>query len=496
MLFLYRSVLSKPTRPSLRAVDVRPALVALARQFGVWVYYGAGTRCRRGALVLLAVMAVGPAGCAGREEAPVASGWQHTRTTEGDVTTVSTTDGSQWGGPAILEEELSIGVAAGDEPYMFGQVASVWATDDAIWVVDRTVPAVRVYDHQGTWLRDIGGAGQGPGEYEAPTQVVVTDDGRIIVADMSRRTNIYDASGTALATWNAASRGGVFIGISGGSLLLRDDGSLWTRTAAMPTQQQMQQGGTLRIPQGMAPLDQDGAQGELVEPPAIGGQDAAMEMRTAGSSGGGMSVSMTSGPGGPFAPSYVWAMAPNGDWVVGAAESYRFEIHHAAGGRTIVERYWDPVPVLDEEAAYFVERTERSRQRFDPEYRYDGPPAPASKPAYSQLAVDRDGRIWVQRQGTGYRIPGCEDDDGTQTATSGGGGRVVMTTSQPCWSSRVIRDVFDASGDYLGEVIAPEGLSLGATYIRDDLFLVVAEDEEGLVMVKKYRIVPASSPTD
>lgn len=437
--------------------------------------------------MFLAVVASSFVGCAGGPEAAVDGGWQHTRTSDGDVTTVSTTAGSKWGGPAILEEELSIGVAAGDEPYMFGQVTSVWATDDAIWVVDRDVPAVRVYDHQGKWLRDIGGAGQGPGEYQAPTQVVVADDGRIIVADMMRRTNVYDASGAPLATWSAAGRGAVFT--SGGSLLLRDDGSLWTRTATMPTQEQRQQGGTLRIPQGMAPLGEDGARGELVEPPAVGGQDAAMEMRAQGSSGGGSAmVTMTSGPSAPFAPSYVWTMAPSGDWVVGAAESYRFEVHHATGGRTIVERYWDPVPVLDEEADYFVGRIEQNRQRFDPEYRYDGPPLPATKPAYSQVSVDRNGRIWAHRQGTGYRMPGCEDDDGTQTVT-GGGGRVVMTASQPCWSAPVIRDVFDATGDYLGEVIAPEGLSLSTSYIEDDLFLVVAEDEEGLVMVKKYRIV-------
>lgn len=170
------------------------------------------------------------------------------------------------------------------------------------------------------------------------------------------------------------------------------------------------------------------------------------------------------------------------------------EIHHAAGGKTIVERNWDPVQVLDEEASYFVSRIEQGRRRADPEYRYDGPPVPATKPANSQLSVDRSGRTWVRREGTGYHIPGCDDDDGTQTVTSGGG-RIVMTTSQPCWSAAVIRDVFDATGEYLGEVIAPEGLNFGASYIEDDLFLVVAEDEEGLVTVKKYRIVPSSSAT-
>ena len=451
---------------------------------------------RRGAVVLLAVAASWSAGCTGDAETGAAPGWQHTRTTDGDVTTVSTTAGSKWGAPAVLEEELSIGVAAGGEPYMFGQVTSVWATDDAIWVVDRGVPAVRVYDHQGNWLRDIGSVGQGPGEYEMPGQVVVADDGRIIVADLTRRTNVYDAGGAPLATWSAPGRGGVFM--DGGSLLMRDDGSLWTRTAAMPGPEEVQRGGTLRIRQGMAPLGEDGAQGELIEPPAVEGQSAGMEMRAAGGSGGGVRItSIADGPRAPFTPSYAWAMAPNGDWVVGIGESYRFEIHHAAGGKTIVERSWDPVPVLEEEAAYFVERIEQTRRRMEPEYRYDGPPVPATKPAYTQIAVDHNGRIWLQRESTGYRIPGCDDDGGGQQAfaSAGGGRAVVTTTATLCWSAPVIRDVFDAAGDYLGEVIAPESLRLGASYIEDDLFLVVAEDEDGLVMVKKYRIVPTTSLT-
>lgn len=483
MTHLPGSVLRTRMRRWKQAPGPCPAAMPPARQ---------GLRLR--AVALLALAAGWSAGCTGAPEAGTPAGWQHDRTTEGDVTTVATTAGSKWGGPAVLEEELSIGVAAGDEPYMFGQVTSVWATDDAILVVDRGVPAVRVYDHQGNWLRDIGSAGQGPGEYEMPGQVVVADDGRIIVADLTRRTNIYDADGAPLATWSAPGRGGVFM--DGGTLLMRADGSLWTRTAAMPSPQEMQGGGTLRIRQGMAPLGEDGTQGELVEPPAVGGQSAGMEMRAAGGTGGGVRItSFAGGASAPFTPSYTWAMSPGGDWVVGTGEAYRFEIHHAAGGKTIVERYWDPVPVLEEEAAYFIERIEQSRRRMDPEYRYDGPPVPETKPAYSRIAVDQGGRIWVHRHGTGYRIPGCEDGDESESVTSAGGGRIVMTATEPCWSAPVIRDVFDATGEYLGEVVAPEGLDLSATYIEDDLFLVVAEDEDGLVMVKKYRIVPAAPST-
>jgi hypothetical protein len=321
--------------------------------------------------------------------------------------------------------------------------------------------------------------------------VLVTGDGRTVVADMTGRTNVYDAGGAPLATWNPSARGGVRLS-TGNMLLLRDDDSLWTRSSAMPSEQEMRQGGVLRIREGMAPIGEDGTPGEIIEPPSVDGKGAGMEMRAAGA-GGGIRVSVSSGAAAPFTPALAWTMAANGDWVVGTADSYRFEIHHEAGGKTIVERYWEPVPVLPEEADYFISRIETMRQRADPSFRYEGPPVPTAKPAYAQLQVDRSGRIWVQRQGLGYRIPGCEDNGGQQSVTSAGGRTIVTTTAAtPCWGAAVILDVFDASGDYLGEVIAPEGLRFGAIYIEDDLFLAAAEDDDGLVMVKKYRIAPAA----
>jgi hypothetical protein len=82
--------------------------------------------------------------------------WVSETSVEGNVTTVHTVSGSVWGAPARLEETLSIGVEAGEEPYMFGQLRGVAALDGRIYVLDGSVPAVRVYDGEGRHLMDIG----------------------------------------------------------------------------------------------------------------------------------------------------------------------------------------------------------------------------------------------------------------------------------------------------------------------------------------------------
>ena len=75
-----------------------------------------------------------------------------------------------WGGTATLVEEASIGVAAGADEYLFGRISSIYATDDRIYVVDSQVPAVRIYDHDGTFIRTVGRSGQGAPTSTRPSE--------------------------------------------------------------------------------------------------------------------------------------------------------------------------------------------------------------------------------------------------------------------------------------------------------------------------------------
>ena len=107
------------------------------------------------------MVAVSLTACARAENVAEGAGsWVGTITTEGNVTTVVNESGSVWGGAAKLVEDLSIGVDSGAEEYMFGIIGAVHATPERIYAVDVQVPVIRMYDHDGVYLGDLGRAGR------------------------------------------------------------------------------------------------------------------------------------------------------------------------------------------------------------------------------------------------------------------------------------------------------------------------------------------------
>jgi hypothetical protein len=132
---------------------------------------------------LLAVLLLATACSADVPESQADGTWVGTITTEGNVTTVVNEAGSVWGGNARLVEELSIGDETGEEPYLFGEVRSLGATRDRIYVLERRLALVRVYDMSGAHLFDIGGEGQGPGEFNRPWGIAIDPAGRLLVQE-------------------------------------------------------------------------------------------------------------------------------------------------------------------------------------------------------------------------------------------------------------------------------------------------------------------------
>lgn len=140
-------------------------------------------------------------GCTG--SSAVGDGWVHETHQEGQVKTVRTVSGSVWGGTATLVEEASIGVLEGADEYMLGNVSSLCAYDGRIYLIDRQVPVIRMYDYDGTFIGNIGRQGGGPGEYDSPSSIRISPvDGTIFVRDGSQgRLNVYSADGESIDTW-------------------------------------------------------------------------------------------------------------------------------------------------------------------------------------------------------------------------------------------------------------------------------------------------------
>jgi len=408
--------------------------------------------------IALALLMVVAAACGGAEDAGSDGSWVGTITTEGNVTTVINESGSVWGGTATLVEEASIGVAVGPEEYMLGEIAALYATDDEIYVLDGSVSKVRVYDFAGEHLRSFGQAGQGPGELGSMARwILVGDDGRIYVADLrNQRINIYSMEGETLGTIALPARSSS--GLS--PMVFADNGGIWwtVRVAS-------DDGSSTR--RGFQVLTADGPVGDPLFIPEIEYEELLVrsEGRVVGSV--------------PFSPGVVFTFSYDQALIAGATDRYTFRMIHPSGETTLVERYWEPVPVTSEEFDYWRRFTIAGfRGR---EVDWNGEDIPDHKPAYMVFLPSATGEVWLMRQGGG----GPENCDiEPEEAMEAGFDQAVIK----CLYPNLFFDVFDRDGRYLGDV---EGLPLNETlpFISGDTVVAPVEDEDGTVMVKRYRLV-------
>jgi hypothetical protein len=100
----------------------------------------------------------------------------------------------------VFKEELSIGVAEGDEKYMFGS-SVVFNVDDRgnIYALDWDNKQVKKYGPDGKHLLTFGRAGQGPGEFRNPGGVRFAKDGNLYISEnFGNKLMFYDRNGVYL----------------------------------------------------------------------------------------------------------------------------------------------------------------------------------------------------------------------------------------------------------------------------------------------------------
>ena len=407
-------------------------------------------------------------GCTREGADPQADGtWVGTITTEGNVTTVINESGSVWGGTATLVEEATIGVESGADEYMLGSVGGVFVDDTYIYVVDRQLPKIRVYDLEGTHVRDLGREGQGPGEYTSPSLITGDGQGRVFVLDSrAQRFNVFSADGEDLGTWPAQNAM-----CCAYPMVPAGNGNLWARRRVRgdpeerPSYYALQQFGP------------DGETGEIRWPvePQFEPVEIMVDTRFAGR----RPISV------PFGPAAMWITGIAGTIITGASDRYRFEIQNADGSVQVVERFWTPVPIASDEAEwhrrFYI--TIATLETANEGWSWDGAEMPATKPAFEGFIATRSGEIWVRRAGPGERASDCVDNP-IQAGYE-------VAVQAPCWRNSLIVDAFDAEGRYLGEVGPPAGLRLfpSSLNIDGDRVVGVVESEAGTIMVKRYRLV-------
>jgi 6-bladed beta-propeller len=111
-----------------------------------------------------------------------------------------------WGaGPAQLTETVRVGVVEGAEPYQLYEVYSLALDEDGVlYVGNNQTATVRVFGPDGVFVREFGGRGEGPGEYNMVNRVWLAGDG-IAITDWQGggRTGVYTKEGELEEFWQA-----------------------------------------------------------------------------------------------------------------------------------------------------------------------------------------------------------------------------------------------------------------------------------------------------
>ena len=134
---------------------------------------------------------------------------------------------------ADFEEVFRVGVFDGADWEMFAAIPKVaFDADGNLYVFDAggemLDPDLRVVvvDRSGSFVREFGSSGEGPGEFNVPTSYGVTRDGTTIVGDLGHQAyQIFDPSGGFVRMVRYA-RGQALSGVTGGGTTFRPSGGM------------------------------------------------------------------------------------------------------------------------------------------------------------------------------------------------------------------------------------------------------------------------------
>lgn len=409
--------------------------------------------------------------CAGGDGgSPGGSEWTATVDTIGDTIRVRTVSGQVWPSDQRLVSRVGIGVLDGDPEYQFGNVrALAVGADGSIYVLDGHGPVVRMYAPDGKYVRDIGREGEGPGEYKRPDSgLVMLPDGRLALRDPGNgRISVYDTTGAYLDSWPLAGSMN-----TSSPMVATVDGSV-----ATPVIKNLG-ASVMEWQRGLARYRSDGTV-DTLDIPDLGFDEA----RISGEAEGNSSTS-----GVPFSPQQEYTYSPLGYFVTGTNDAYSFMLLRHDAPVLKVSMDYEPVSVLPAEASIQRERiTKNFRDEF-PGWRWNGPPIPSTKPAYSDLMAGDEGRIWVRPHVASERYLSEADQRAEEERQE----LPVNPYREP-----VVFDVFEPTGEYLGRVSAPAGFQMyPAPTLRGDEVWAVVTDELNVARIHRFEMVPDMEGTE
>ena len=103
--------------------------------------------------------------------------------------------------PTFRLEEVARYGSVDEEGAALTRVAGVAVADSTILMLESAPPRVAIFGQDGSWLRDVGRAGDGPGEFRRPSHIGLAD-GRVWVGDPSGgRLEVFGPEYTPVASY-------------------------------------------------------------------------------------------------------------------------------------------------------------------------------------------------------------------------------------------------------------------------------------------------------
>jgi hypothetical protein len=370
------------------------------------------------------------AACADRTPAPAMAD------SDSPPVTIIRADGpGEWNSPPRLVEELRIGLLEGNDDYIFGYLSHIAVSSEGtIYVADGIGPRLRMYDETGSYVGQIGRSGEGPGEYRQINGLALTPSEEVAIFDTSlRRVTLFSAAGELLRTIDSTIGGNW----TGKDFHVDPAGNFYVFGVRVNPNLEPEPGAEVSVdgPRGRrepiyVKLSPDGAVLDTVLPP-----------RSTVSRQPSFLLLTPEGPFHPFTTELVYDFTPEGRFVSGyTGGSYAFDIGAPDRAVQRVERSYEPVRLGRAERAQWralADHLSRNRRSASA-----GVEIPETKPAFRDLEVAEDGRIWVHRYAEATERPPRAN-------------RPADAPPTVLWRDVPTFDVFEADGRFLGSVITP-----------------------------------------
>jgi DNA-binding beta-propeller fold protein YncE len=318
-------------------------------------------------------------------------------------------------------------------------------SEDNIYIADSSANNIKVFDPEGQFIKTLGRKGQGPGEFQMPYHLAVSE-GRIVVWELgNRRLSVLTESGEFLKSVQMSPTDGWPRKIC----FLPNGNFVIERLRTFYGDNEKPQECFIEI---YSP--------ELESKKTIYTQSVWRNKYIT-------SPVRTNVPQ-PFASLVYWDVAPDGKIVIGYSEKYTIDIFDSEKGKLFdFSHTYDPIKVTKEDKTNFFESiTSTSYQggikKGAPDYIVENTKFPKYKPAFLYIIVDGEGNILVFSYSEGI----------TKEARS--------------------FDAFDPEGHFISRVqvkgthaFPPYYSSL---YRRGEYFWIKETTEQGMYQIVKYEV--------